>query len=89
MACGQLLQTGLMIFFTLQHRTNLLSKQNETSRHFSQCAVFSIHKHYLLHSGGKQHSPLASILKIEISAAFTWLNSAVSSERIKKFQIPQ
>ena len=33
-----------------------------------------------LYNGAKKYSPLASILKIETSAAFTWLNSAVSSE---------
>lgn len=34
-----------------------------------------------------QHLPLASILKIEISAAFTWLNSAVSSESINSCSV--
>lgn len=37
-------------------------------------------------SGRKQHLPLASILKIEISAAFTWLNSAVSSESTNNYR---
>lgn len=52
---------------------------------FSQCPKIDKHMRALF-GPTEQHLPLASILKIEISAAFTWLNSAVSSENTNNYK---